>query len=233
MTTSKIISLNDYYLIACYQCRCFGGLQLYNKSANEIFHVISSYAFPPNFEFVTNHPVFQVTDDGLSVIMEDKSKYGTIRFGEFLTSEDKLIYRATFQMDTYQSANFCGTGFVKHEFDEWSSSSWNQGNNHSIMPYCSGGTYAVCNKGEFKNVICDSRTAKYFFLNGNKITYEMNMITMKATIWDSTRFNKDQPYFSMDLCDNIAIGFCMGSDNTATKQKVTLVNQEFLFNIQV
>ena len=63
----RILDANHLYLIACYQCRIFGGLSLYIKMEDELFHIISTFALTPNFKFPESHPVFKIEVDGLTV----------------------------------------------------------------------------------------------------------------------------------------------------------------------
>ena len=103
-TCKPILDLNNLYLIACYQCRIFGGLVLYKKMDNELFHIISQFALTPKFKFPESHPVFKIEDNGLTVHCPTKPSHtfdwhhGTIQFGEFLNPSHKLIYRATFKL---------------------------------------------------------------------------------------------------------------------------------------
>ena len=126
ISQKRILTLNDLYLIACYQCRQLCNQNLYNKTEDNIFHLISRYAFYPNFAFMKNHPSLIIDNDGLTVKSNKKTKYATIKFGEFLNSSHKFIYRVTFKMDIKYA--YTGFGFIKPTFNEWSNDRWNMGN---------------------------------------------------------------------------------------------------------
>ena len=224
-----IFDPNALYLIACYECRIFGGLSLYDKMEDELFHIISQFTLTPKFKFPAKHPVFKIRADGLKVrcpparISTNKYKHGTIQFGKFLNSSHKFIYRVTFKLKAYNDDNrgcYLGLGFLKPKFNEYDNGiNWNQGGNHSVIAY----ECKPYKNDEFKKV---SINKKYWYKIHDQIIYEMNMIKLKAKVWSKLNHNDTKPMIIMDLdYDDIAIAFSIGCFD----QTVTVIDQQFIF----
>ena len=225
-----VLTLDHLYLLSCNQCRISGGISLFNKFSDDLFYLICSFAFFPMFTFMDNHPLFITKDNGMTVICPpggDKSlqtkifkelKHGTIKFGKYLRSKDKIIYKVTF--NTLEcDPEFIGFGFLKNTFNSWNNGNlFNFNGNGSIM--CYQDYLSRKQIEQFENTIFN----RLWFKKGDNITYELNMCYMKGIIWNSTTSNKEKPIFEMDLIDNIAIGICMGGKT----QTIKVANQEII-----
>ena len=86
-----------------------------NDVLNVVLRCCAYYQF--TFDEEDSSECFVVSANKLSATLI-AGHFGTIRFGEFLQSDDQCIYRVTFSMREFQPA-FVGVGFISKQFDHW------------------------------------------------------------------------------------------------------------------
>ena len=225
MATNKA-SLNDFYLISNHHCRIFCNENIYNKTEDRIFHLISKYAFSPDFIFMKNHPKLIIDNNGFTVKSTKKTICSTIKFGEFLNSSHKCIYRVTFKMNAIH--NWVGFGFILPSYNKWSHNDWNYGDKDCSMwyerPYDGDNRISGIKTNKFGG------EGNWYETGISTITFQLNMIKMKGIIWrEEDEGPIDliwEPMIQFDLIDDIAIAFCLGYND----QTITAIKQEFLFD---
>lgn len=209
----------------------------------EIAQIICQYFKLNEFTFDRPSPCFIIGDDKLSIttttaIFKDTKEfeaYGTIQFGQFLKSTDKLIYTVTFLMKEIMSGSI-GIGFLRPSFNQWIHQHFNKCEKYS--------TYIYCNSYYRASPVFDELNKQYenansltnwnsgsFCDSGGKVMVEMNMITMKAKMTfvqneeKKCRDNKKTHVYEINLPDDVAIMIDVGSQG----QFVQVLEQQFVY----
>ena len=127
-----------------------------------------------------DHPKLAIENDGFTVKCTKKTEISTIKFGEFLNSSHKFIYRVTFKMDV--KYHYAGIGFIKPTFNKWVGNRWNISETTGVMVYYQGSDLQRGAKMGIRLIRSDKSYFNWYHSHdhhkSNKITLELDMIKM-------------------------------------------------------
>ena len=240
--SKKIISFSknnkrNHLLVFGYIRNNAATLKLMYNIPDGIKQIILKYILFNDFKFDRPAECFDISDDELAVTLKD-TKYGTIQFGQFLNSSDKLIYRVKFLMEKVSQGNI-GFGFITPEFDKWDHAGYFNNCEANCVTLYSNSFYegspdfieineqypnqAFVAYGEdiYNYMQCES---------GDHVVIEMNMTKLNANIIFYTRVTKDDQVafeknqsFTINLLNEVAIIVDAGVD----VQTVRVIEQSF------
>ena len=186
-----------------------------------IINIIILYYPIKNFEFKRLDYV-QISDDGLSL---RSTAFLTVRFGEFLHKNERMIYKVIFEIKEANHYNV-GVAFMTSEFDEKTEEprSYNTGNNHSCV--VTGNGFFVDSPEDFVSEYQDSQiiaALNNLWRKGDKLHVEIDMIEQKGRMWND-KDKERKSLFEIDIPESVAI-FIDG----AGEVDITAIHQQFRY----
>lgn len=157
-------------------------IQLHDHLVQVILLYCDSY-----FRFKNNDSdVFQVQNNGFTICSQ-QDRYGTIRCGDYLSANDRVIHTITFELLGCEPSG-SGIGFITDKFSNWehdkSVDPWNVKDSQSM--WLSGNGFYRTSQ-PFSNDLKESCTfIKYeWYCQGDKISVRINTISGEAMIWNN------------------------------------------------
>ena len=202
------------------------------KIPKAIIEVIALF-YPNEFQFQSEHPLFTVTENGMSV--SNHGDYGTILFGPFIHQNEKIKITVTF---TKGYSGFNGFGFAADKFTEFATNDFNfdQDNHSRIIWYAQGEAGNSWSGSKWKSS-CFSEIESFDpkeseepnAVDGDTVCVEMNMITKVGKVYNKSYPDKPAALIDLHSNDGIAIAISMGSKGSPA---ITVIDQQFEYQLQ-